>query len=362
MTEQRTVKATVVAFDQEEREAVLRVLDSGRVVQGPEVAAFEAEFGLQMDGRECIAVNSGTSALHLALLALGVGRGDEVIVPSFSFAASANAVVMSGAIPVFADIDVDSFNIDPRHVEALISPRTVAVMAVHLYGHPADMGALRAITAKHGLALVEDAAQAVGAKLDGRPVGAMGDVAAFSFYATKNLSTGEGGMVVARDAGAARQVRLLRNQGMERVYENEIAGLNNRMTEIAAALGRISLSRLSTGNDIRRERAAEYDAKLRCAVKVPPIAPGVTHAFHQYTVRVDDRDDVVRRLNARGVEARVFYPTPIHRLPAYSLAVELPQTELAAREVMSLPIRPSLTPDELQVVVEQVHATIGIGS
>lgn len=354
----RHVAATVVSFDQRERDAVMRVLDSGRVVQGPEVAAFEAAFAATVQGRESVAVNSGTSALHLALLAAGIGPGDEVVVPSFSFAASANAIAMVGAVPVFADIDADTFNLDPHAVEQLLGPRTKAILAVHLYGHPADMNALAALAAAHGLLLVEDAAQAVGASIDGVPVGAVADVAAFSFYATKNVSTGEGGMVVARDPDVARRVRLLRNQGMERVYDNEIPGLNNRMTDIAAALGSISLERLATGNALRRRWAAEYDDGLRGVVGVPLVRPGVCHAFHQYTVRTPARDQVVQELNRRGVEARVFYPTPIHRLPAYGLRLDLPETDRAANEVMSLPMRPSLVPEDIDFVVDSVRAVV----
>jgi perosamine synthetase len=358
VTEQSCVPATVVSFDAEERDAVMRVLDSGRIVQGPEVAAFEQAFAGHVAGRESIAVNSGTSALHLALLAAGIGPGDEVIVPSFSFAASANAIAMTGAVPIFVDIESGSFCLDPARVEVLVGPQTAAIMAVHLYGHPADTTALATITDRYGLLLVEDAAQAVGASADGTPVGALGDVAAFSFYATKNLSTGEGGMVVASDPQIARRVRLLRNQGMERVYHNEIAGLNNRMTEIAAALGQISLARLGQRNRVRREWAAAYDAGLREVVTVPPVRPGVEHAYHQYTIRTAARDEVVRRLDEQGVEARVFYPTPIHRLPAYALDADLPVTERATREVMSLPIRPDLTEDQVRYVVESVREIV----
>ena len=353
------VPATVVRFDQKERDAVMRVLDSGRIVQGPEVAAFEREFAAHVDGRECIAVNSGTSALHLALLAAGVGPGDEVVVPSFSFAASANAIAMTGALPVFADVEPDTFTLDPVAVRTVIGPRTAAIMAVHLYGHPADMGALADLAAAHGLLLVEDSAQAVGAGLRGRPVGALGDVAAFSFYATKNLSTGEGGMVVARDPETARRVRLLRNQGMERVYHNEIPGLNNRMTEIAAALGRVGLERLGAANGARRKWANSYDSGLSSVVNVPAVRSQVDHAYHQYTVRTRARDDLVEALGSRGVEARVFYPTPIHRLPAYDLRLELPETDRASREVVSLPIRPSLTSAEVDHVIASVREILG---
>ena len=358
----RRVAATVVSFSQEEREAVLRVMDSGRVVQGPEVAAFESEFAELVAGRPCVAVNSGTSALHLGLLAAGIGPGDEVIVPSFSFAASANAVAVTGATPVFADIDPATFTIDPAAVAALVGPRTTAVMPVHLYGQPADTDALAEITARHGLLMVEDSAQAVGASLGGTPAGALGDVAAFSFYATKNLSTGEGGMVVCRDEETARKVRLLRNQGMERQYHNEIAGLNNRMTDLAAAIGRVQLRSLAGWTKRRQEVAAAYDEALRGLVTVPAVLDDATHVYHQYTVRTPDRDAVLSELESRGVEARVFYPVPIHRLPAYDLDLDLPATENATREVLSLPVRPSLDEDDVQHVAESVRAAVGAAS
>jgi len=221
----------------EERAAVDRVMASGMIAQGPEVAGFEEDFSKWVDGRTCVAVNSGTSALHLGMLAAGIGPGDEVIVPSFSFAASANAIRLCGADPVFVDIDPASFCLSPQAVEAAVTPRTAAVMPVHLYGHPADMRALSPIAERHGLAVIEDAAQAHGAILDGRPVGSFGAVAAFSFYPTKNMTTGEGGMVVTDDDTVARTVRLLRNQGMEERYRNEVVGFNTRMTDLNAAIG-----------------------------------------------------------------------------------------------------------------------------
>ena len=234
---------------------MMRVLRSGRLVQGQEVAAFEEEFAAIVGGRTCVAVNSGTSALHLGLLAAGIGPGDEVIVPSFTFAATANAVAMTGATPVFADIEPDTFCLDPDAVAAAVTSRTAAVIPVHLYGHPAPWDGLAGVAERHGLLLLEDAAQAHAASYDGIPVGALGDVAAFSFYATKNMTTGEGGMVVCQDEDVARRVRLLRNQGMEQRYRNEIAGLNNRMTDLAAAMGRVQLQaarRLERGAQSRR--------------------------------------------------------------------------------------------------------------
>ncbi|MDP9183498.1 MAG: DegT/DnrJ/EryC1/StrS family aminotransferase, partial [Actinomycetota bacterium] len=224
----------------EERAAVDRVLRSGMIAQGPEVAAFEKEFGDQLvQGRTCVAVNSGTSGQHLGLLATGVGAGQEVIVPSFTFAATANSVALTGATPVFADIEPDHFNLDPASVEAAVTERTVGIMPVHLYGHPANMPALQAIADKHDLKVFEDAAQAHDASLGGQKVGTFGHFAMFSLYPTKNMTSGEGGMVSCADEELARRVRLFRNQGMEKQYENEVVGLNNRMTDIHAAIGRV---------------------------------------------------------------------------------------------------------------------------
>ncbi len=354
------VPSVRVVMGPEETAAVHRVLESGRLVQGAEVAAFEDEFSALVGGATCVAVNSGTSALHLALLALGIGPGDEVIVPSFTFAATANAVVMAGATPVFADIARTDFCLDPAAVEAAITPRTAAVVPVHLYGHMADMSALTEIADRHGLLVLEDAAQAHGARDAGRPAGAWGQAAAFSFYATKNMTTGEGGMVTCRDEAVARRVRLLRNQGMERRYENEIAGLNNRMTDLAAAIGRVQLRHLPAWNDRRREIAARYDAELT-GVATPQRRPGTTHVFHQYTVRVPQRDTVLASLDEAGIDAAVYYPTPTHRLPAYASGLHLRETDRAAAEVVSLPIHPRLSDDEVGRVVDAVNAAVGGG-
>jgi perosamine synthetase len=341
---------------EEEIEAVVGVLRSGMVVQGPEVAAFEEEFSKVAGTGHCVAVNSGTSALQLALMALGVGPGDEVIVPSFSFAASANAVRLVGAEPVFADIEAGSFCVDPDAVAALVGPRTVAVMPVHLYGHPADMARLVSLAERHGLALVEDACQAHGAAVEGRPVGSFGSVGAFSFYPTKNMHSLEGGMVATDDAQLARMVRLLRNQGMERRYANEVVGANMRMTDVAAAVGRVQLGRLEGWIEERRANAVFLDEALE-GVVVPPVAAGVRHVYHQYTVRVaGDRDGLQEYLRAAGVGSAVYYPTPIHRLAPYvDVRADLPETDRAAAEVLSLPVYPSLSEDELGRVAGAVN-------
>lgn len=346
-----------------ERRAVNRVMRSGMLAQGPEVAAFEKEFSAHVAGRESVALNSGTSALHISMLAVGIGAGDEVIVPSFSFAATANSVALTGATPVFADIELDHFNLDPAAVEAAITPRTKAIMPVHLYGHPADLRAISAIAEKHGLLLLEDAAQAHLAAVDGVPVGAWGIAASFSFYPTKNMTSGEGGMVTTPSAEVARAIRVLRNQGMERRYENEVVGFNTRMTDIHAAIGRVQLTKLGGWTTKRQQNAAFLSANLR-GVVVPPVAEGASHVFHQYTVRVvdHDRDAFAAELAKRGVGSGVYYPTPIHRLPSFAQTLDLPVTESAAAQVLSLPVYPSLTQRELQSIVDAVNSVAKAGS
>ena len=339
----------------EEQEAVRAVLEAGGLSQGPRVAELEEAFSAVVDGRACVAVNSGTSALHLALVSHGIGAGDEVVVPSFTFAATANAVRLAGAEPVFADIDPATFCLDPAAAAAAVGPRTVAILPVHLYGHPADMTAISEVARRSGLLVVEDAAQAHLASDRGRPAGALGDAAAFSFYPTKNMTTGEGGMVVTADHAAARRVRLLRNQGMERPYENEVVGYNLRMTDIAAAIGLVQLRRLPAFTARRQANAWVLDAALTGHPDVTPPArrADAVHVYHQYTVRSADRDGLQLRLDSSGVESRVYYPIPVHRLAPFAAAkADLPQTDLAAAEVLSVPVGPHLTDDHVAAVAE----------
>jgi dTDP-4-amino-4,6-dideoxygalactose transaminase len=357
------IPAAKPTIGHEERAAVDRVLVSGMVAQGPEVAAFETEFSKVVDGIECVAVNSGTSALHMSLLAAGIGRGDEVIVPSFTFAATANAVRLAGAEPVFADIEADSFCLDPIAADAAVTSRTKAIMPVHLYGHPAAMDRFADLARKRGLLLLEDAAQAHAASFQGRPVGSWGIAGAFSFYPTKNMTSGEGGMVSTPDPGVARRVRLLRNQGMEQRYRNEIVGFNTRMTDIHAAIGRVQLRALPDWTEQRQRNADFLTANLE-GVVTPVVASGAVHVFHQYTVRVprEDRDQFAVALHDRGVGSGVYYPVPTHRLPSFGLAVELPETERAAAECLSLPVYPGLSADELARVVEAVNTVAQAGA
>ncbi|MGI5454793.1 DegT/DnrJ/EryC1/StrS family aminotransferase [Streptomyces sp. CA-249302] len=361
------ISAARPVIDEDEIAAAVRVLRSGRVVQGPEVAAFEEEFSELVGGRHCVAVNSGTSALHLSLLALGLGPGDEVIVPSFSFAASANAVRLVGADVVFADIDADTFCLDPAAVEAAVTPRTAAIMPVHLYGHPAAMDEIMAIARKHGLAVVEDACQAHAAALYGIPVGAFGAAGTFSFYPTKNMHSLEGGMISTGDAETARTLRLLRNQGMEQRYANEIVGANVRMTDVSAAIGRVQRGKLPAWTEQRIANAAYLTEHISAPnVVAPKVAEGARHVFHQYTVRVrGDREAAMAKLTEAGIGNAVYYPTPIHRLKPYwepdqkaGRNWDLPETERAAAEVVSLPVHPSLSASELDRIVAAVN-TLG---
>lgn len=343
-----------------ERKAVDRVLRSGMIAQGPEVAAFEEEFGAHfVEGRSCVAVNSGTAGQHLGQLAAGIGPGDEVIVPSFTFAATGNSVALTGATPVFVDIEPDTYGLDPAAVEAAITPRTKAIMPVHLYGHPARMRELSELAERYGLMIFEDAAQAHGASLDGRPVGTWGRFAMFSLYPTKNMTSGEGGMVACADSQLVRRLRLLRNQGMEKQYENEVIGFNARMTDIHAAIGRAQLTQIDTWTRIRQKNAAELSARIK-RVQTPVVADGAVHVFHQYTIRVvDDRDGFAKALREEyGIGNGVYYPIPNHRLPSlakFAPGLELPETERAARQVISLPVHPSLTRKELDRIVRAVN-------
>ncbi len=363
MSEREFIPAAKPSIGAEERAAVQRVMESGMLAQGPEVAAFEQEFASVVAGRECVALNSGTSALHMAFLAGGIGAGDEVIVPSFTFAATANSVALTGATPVFADVEADYFCLDPASVEAAITPRTKAIMPVHLYGHPAAMRDFRQLADRHGLMLFEDAAQAHAASLDGVPVGAWGIAGSFSFYPTKNMTSGEGGMVSTADPAVARRIRLLRNQGMEKRYENEVVGFNTRMTDLHASIGRVQLTKLAGWTAKRQANAAFLNEHI-AGVVTPKVAPGAEHVWHQYTIRVVglDRDAFAEQLHSAGVGSGVYYPIPNHRLPSYGLTMDLPVTEQVAKECLSLPVYPSLTQDELERIVEAVNTAARAGA
>ena len=364
MTELPFIPPAKPIIGEEERAAVDRVLRSGMLAQGAEVASFEEEFSDHFGlGGPSVAVNSGTSALHIGLLASGIEAGDEVIVPSFTFAATANSVALTGATPVFADIALDDFCLDPAAVEASITGRTRGIMPVHLYGHPAKMDALRAICDAHGLQLFEDAAQAHGASLHGTPVGSFGTFGAFSLYPTKNMTSGEGGMISVADPEVERRCRLYRNQGMLQQYHNEVVGLNNRMTNIHAAIGRVQLTKVGAWTAQRQANAAFLSANLS-GVVTPTVADGAVHVYHQYTVLVaEDRDGLAKALKEEyAVGSGMFYPVPNHRLKPFQVDKDLPATEQAARECLSLPVHPSLSQGDLERIVTAVNTLTKAGS
>lgn len=358
------IPAAKPSIGAEERAAVDRVMKSGMIAQGPEVAAFEQEFATELvGGRTCVAVSSGTTGLHLGLLAAGVGPGDEVLVPSFTFAATGNSVALAGATPVFVDIDPKTYCMDPAAAEAAITERTVGMMPVHLYGHPAAMDDFAALSRRTGVRVFEDAAQAHGASLHAIPVGSFGDFAMFSLYPTKNMTSGEGGMVSCATEEIARSMRLLRNQGMERRYENEVVGFNARMTDIHAAIGRVQLGKLPDWTRRRQEIASRYNDELQ-GVSVPFVAEGAVHVYHQYTISVsEDRDGFVKALSdEHGVGSGVYYPVPTHALPSFGRELDLPMTTTAATTVLSLPVYPTLADEEVDVVIAAVNAVAKAGS
>jgi perosamine synthetase len=350
----------------EEIAAVVAVLRSGHLVQGRVVAEFEAEFARYIGTQHAIAVSSGTAALHLALLAHGIGPGDEVITTPFSFIATANAVLYTGARPVFADICPDTFNLDPARIAERITPRTRAILPVHLYGHPADMAAIEKIAARHGLALIEDAAQAHGAAIEGRKVGTFG-TGCFSLYATKNITTGEGGIITTNDSALAERLRMLRDHGQRVRYEHEILGYNFRLTDLQAALGLAQLHRIEELTRQRIANAAYLSRRLAGIVATPTIRPGCRHVYHQYTVRIPTgRDALARALGAAGIATGIHYPLPIHHQKLYrelGYHDSLPIAEQASREVLSLPVHPALTPEELDRIastLERLASPIGL--
>ncbi len=354
----------------EEEEAVIRVLRSGWLAHGPEVEAFEREFAEYVGVDYAVAVSSGTAALDLILKAYRIGPGDEVVTTPFTFIATANAVLYQGARPVFADIDPETYNLDPDRVLEVLTPRTKAIIAVHLYGHPADMRALREIAEDHRLLLIEDAAQAHGALCCGRRAGSLGDAAAFSFYPTKNMTTGEGGMVTTNDRRVAERVRLLRNHGQAEKYLHTELGYNLRMTSIAAAIGRVQLRRLEAMNEARRRNASILTSVLRDApgLVTPVEKPWARHVYHQYVVRVTPeapltRDELAKRLAEEGIGTAVHYPRTVPEQPLYRrLGIGCPrgcpEAERAARQVLSLPVHPGVTVEEARRIAETVRAVL----
>ena len=351
------------ALKSELMRALETVLDGSRFILGDEVRALEAELAARCGVRHGIGVGSGTDALRLALAALDIGPGDEVITPAFSFVASTTTIAMTGATPVFVDIDPETFALDPALAERAVTPRTRAIVAVHLYGHPAPLDRLATLTAAHGLALVEDAAQAIGATWDGRPVGGWGDAACLSFYPTKNLGAcGDGGMVVTRRDDLAERLRRLRHHGDAGRYRHVELGWCSRLDEIQAAMLRVKLRYLDAWTDARRRIAARYDAILAgLPLGLPVERPGAHHVYHLYTVRHHERDTLAKRLAELGIGTSVHYPLPVPGQPMFGGGgeTEWPAAWRAAREVLSLPCFAEMTDSEIAAVGAAVGQVCG---
>jgi dTDP-4-amino-4,6-dideoxygalactose transaminase len=356
------LKAQYQSIKSEVDAAVLDVLASAQYVLGDEVAAFEKEFAAYCGTTHAIAVNTGTSALHLALLAAGVGPGDEVITVPFTFVATASAICYCGARPVFIDIDPVSFIMDPARLRAAITPRTKAIVPVHLYGQMADMEAILAIAARYGIPVIEDACQAHGAKFDDFRAGSLGASGCFSFYPGKNLGAcGEGGMVVTSNDAQAQQIRMLRDWGQEQRYHHVLKGFNYRMDGIQGAILRVKLRHLESWTELRRMHAAHYRKLLAGSrqIELPAELPNRRHVYHVFAVRAWDRDALAARLKAAGVQTGLHYPIPVHLQRAHEdlgyRVGDFAHSEAAARQVLSLPIYPEMSPAHVEAVADAVE-------
>lgn len=345
--------------------ALQDVLRSGQFINGEPVKALERELAAYLGVRHTIAVNSGTDALVIGLRALGIQPGDEVITTAFTFFATAEAISLIGAIPVFVDIDPHTFNFDTAQIAAAITPRTKAIIPVHLFGQAVDMDAVMALATKHNLAVLEDTAQAFGGAWKGQKLGTMGQMGAYSFFPSKNLGAyGDGGLISTDDDALAETALMLRQHGSKKKYYNEILGYNSRLDTLQAAVLRVKLPHVDGWNAARRAAAERYNALLADipGVTTPHSAPDAFHVYHQYTLRIagDRRDAVQGAMKSAGVESMVYYPVPVHRLPIYQhMDCHLPHTEQAAREVLSLPIWPQITEAIQQRVVEVLKSALG---
>jgi perosamine synthetase len=352
------------AIGQEEISAVTAVLQSGMLASGERVVEFEKKFADYCGTTHAVAINNGTAAIHAALLAADIGPGDEVIVPTFSFVATASAVSMCGAKPVFVDVDEQSFNINPQQVGERVTPKTKAVIGVHLFGQPFDVRAIQEICESHNLKLIEDAAQAHGALYHGEKVGGFGHFGCFSFYATKNMITGEGGMVTTSEKAYNERLRLIINHGQSEKYLHTRLGYNYRMTDIGAALGIVQLKKLDKFNTRRRKNAEYYNTHLSVKGLITPVvSPDVSHVYHQYVLRLTDdfpmnRAEFIDYLKAKGIGSAIHYPIPIHRQPLYGMDNNPDPCPVATRlaaSVLSLPVHPLLDQKELSYICDTIN-------
>ena len=361
------LKAQYRSIETEITTAIHDVLEAQHFILGPSVSALEREIAAHVESTAAVAVASGTDALILALRAAGIGPGDEVIVPAFSFIATADAVSILGAVPVFADIDPATFNLDPVHAASCITGRTRAMIPVHLYGQPADMDAISALAQRHNLIVIEDCAQALGARWKGRPVCSLGDYGCISFFPSKNLGAyGDGGMIAVRTAEDAERLRMLRSHGSSKKYHSESQGMNSRLDELQAAILRVKLPHLDSWNEGRRNVAALYRAALGAAegVELPQEHEHATHVYHQFTIRVSNRDEVQKQLAERGIQTFVYYPVPLHLQKMYAhfdyKRGDLPQSEKAADEALSLPMYPELSASDVEYIAESVKESVAL--
>jgi dTDP-4-amino-4,6-dideoxygalactose transaminase len=337
--------------------AVRQVLESGQFILGPNVSGLESEVAGYLGVQHAIGVGSGTDALVLTLRALNIGQGDEVIVPTYTFFATAEAVMLTGAIPVFVDIDEHTYCLDTNQVESLITERTRAIIPVHLYGHPAEMDTLLQLARQYALKVIEDNAQAFGSEFRGRKTGSLGDVACLSFFPTKNLGGyGDGGMIVTNDADLAEHLRMLRSHGWRKKYHPEVLGYNSRLDELQAAILRVKLRHLDKWTERRRTLATHYTSRLfESGVGLPTEAPGAKHVYHLYNVRLKDRDDVQAKLKAQGISSAVYYPKPLHLLKPcidqVGVRGSFPVAEQASREILAIPFYPEMSDQHIDRVV-----------
>jgi dTDP-4-amino-4,6-dideoxygalactose transaminase len=355
------LKAQYASIREEVNPAIQAILDSASYIMGKSVSDFETEFARRHDVRFCYGLSSGTDGNHLALWGLGIGPGDEVLIPANTFIATAWGATLCGATPVFVDCSLDSYNIDPDAIEERISPRTKAIVAVHLYGQPADMDALSAIARKHNLLLVEDAAQAHFAEYKGKPVGGFGQASSFSFYPGKNLGAyGEGGAVATNDPDLARKFRLIRDHGSEQKYQHETLGHNYRMEGIQGAVLGVKMKHIHRWTESRRSHARLYNELLSGLPDfvLPKEMPYAKHVYHLYVVRTPHRESLQTHLQARGVATGLHYPVPLHLQKAFQglgyTAGDFPAAETAAAQVLSLPMYPELTREQIGYVAESV--------
>ncbi len=352
-------------FNNEEINEVKKVMQEGNLTNasfggGKRVREFESLLSNFVGSQNAVALNSGTSALHAALLALGIGKGDDVLIPSFTFLATANAVVATGANPVFIDIKKSDYTIDPDDLEKKVTGRSKVVIPVHLYGHTADMRTIGEIASKHSLHVIEDACQSLGSTYNGKQTGSIGEIGCFSFYASKVLTSGEGGAIVTNSKESADRIRMIRNHGMLEGYDTRIFGLNLRMTEISAAIAKVQMRKMKRILQIRRKNAVMLTKLLHeLDIELPKEGDGSRYNWYLYTVAIEDRDNVMKKLNSLGIGATVYYRTPVHRTPFYAGSnLSLPNTEWAAAHVLSLPVHPLVNVSDIRFIANNLKKAI----